>query len=218
MDHRSPNVYRTRSGTNRRRVLTALGGVALLLVGYAIGRWQDTPADPAVVPVAAPVTSSPAAESPAAPTSAAPASTAPASAAPEPVDYPVIQAENATEMSGIQTQETGDEGGGLNTAWITRADHLRFDNLEFGEVPATKAKLRISSAVGIAGGRVEIRLDSRENAPVGEVAVTDTGDWQTFTTSVAALQPITGTHTVFLTFAAPDDTEFVNVNWLQFAH
>ncbi|MEU4688192.1 carbohydrate-binding protein [Actinoplanes sp. NPDC023714] len=216
MDHRSPNVYRTRSWTTRRRVLTSLGGVALVLLGYAIGRWQDTPA--AVVPVSAPAVPSPAVTSAAAPVPATPTSDAPASAAPRAVDYPVIQAENATELAGIQTQETGDEGGGLNTAWITRSDHLRFDNLDFGEVPATKARLRISAASGVTGGRVEIRLDSRANAPVGEVSVADTGDWQKYVTTVAALQPITGVHTVFVTFAAPDDTEFVNVNWIQFAH
>src|SRR6185436_1328966 len=46
------SVYRTRSYVQRRRALLGLAGVVLLLTGYGIGRWQDTPAP--VVPVAAP--------------------------------------------------------------------------------------------------------------------------------------------------------------------
>ncbi|BAL91851.1 hypothetical protein AMIS_66310 [Actinoplanes missouriensis 431] len=236
MDHRPPSVYRTRSWTNRRRLLTALGGVGLVLVGYAIGRWQDTPAD--VVPAVAVAASAGApasstgttsstgtessagtesstdgASSAAAPTTEAAEATTPAPVA---VEYPVMQAESATELAGIQTQETEDEGGGLNTAWITRDDHLRFDNLDFGQVAATKARLRLSSDSGVTG-RVQIRLDSKDNPPVGEVSVSNTGGWQRWRTDTAALQPITGVHTVFVTFTAPDDSEFVNVNWLQFA-
>lgn len=212
MDHRSPNVYRTRSSTTRRRALTALGGVVLLLTGYAIGRWQDTPAEVAapVVPAAA-TGPAPASGSP------APASAAPASPSPVAIEYAVLQAESATELAGIDTQGTEDSGGGLNAAWINRNDHLRFDNVEFGAVAATKARLRLSSGAGVPG-RVELRLDSKDNAPVGEVSISNTGGWQEWRTVTAALTPITGVHTVFVTFTAPDDSEFVNVNWLQFAH
>ncbi|MEU4557024.1 carbohydrate-binding protein [Actinoplanes sp. NPDC023936] len=237
MDHRSPSVYRTRSWTNRRRLLTALGGVALVLVGYAIGRWQDTPAEvvpavPVAASAAAPAPGSePATESapdpatgpgsgPGSESASGPATNAsspqPATPAPVAVEYPVMQAESATELAGIQTQETEDSGGGLNTAWITRSDHLRFDNIDFGQVPATKARIRLSSDAGVTG-RVQIRLDSKDNQPVGEVSVSSTGGWQQWRTDTAALQPITGVHTVFVTFTAPDDSEFVNVNWLQFA-
>jgi hypothetical protein len=209
VDHPSPNVYRTRSWTARRRVLTSLGGVALVLLGYAIGRWQDTPADPVVAVPQVPV----AVASDAAPASApAPEPTTPK---PAPIEYAVLQAEAATELAGVEAQDTEDEGGGKNIGWINRNDYLRFDNFEFGEVAATKAKLRLASGAGITG-RVEIRLDSRENAPVGEVGVTNTGGWQTWTTNTAALAPVTGVHTVFLTFTAQEDAEFVNVNWIQF--
>jgi hypothetical protein len=211
VDHPSPNVYRTRSWTARRRVLTSLGGVALVLLGYALGRWQDTPADPvaALPPV-------PVADAASAPTESAESPSPSREAAkPKPIEYAVLQAESATELSGVETQDTEDEGGGQNVGWINRSDYLRFDNFEFGEVAATKAKLRLASGAGISG-RVEIRLDSRDNAPVGEVGVSNTGGWQNWLTNTAALQPVTGVHTVFLTFTAPEDVEFVNVNWIQF--
>ncbi|WP_433826535.1 carbohydrate-binding protein [Actinoplanes sp. CA-015351] len=207
MDHGSPNVYRTRSWTARRRVLTSLGGIALVLIGYGLGRWQDTPAEALPsVPVAAPATS--AAEP-------APEQPEPTTAKPTPIEYAVLQAESATELAGVEAQDTEDEGGGQNIGWINRNDHLRFDNFEFGEVAATKAKVRVASGAGVTG-RLEIRLDSKDSAPVGEVSVSNTGGWQVWRTDTAALQPITGVHTVFVTFAAADDSEFLNVNWIQF--
>ncbi|SLM03587.1 MULTISPECIES: carbohydrate-binding protein [unclassified Actinoplanes] len=211
MDQRTPTVYRTRSWTNRNRALIGLGGLALLLLGYGIGRWQDTPSAPAAVPAALTASATAAASS-------APVDTpAPSSPAPTPVEYGLLQAESASELAGIQAQDTQDESGGQNVGWINRGDHLRFDKYDFGEVPATKAKIRVASAAGVSG-RVQIRLDGLGNAPVGELSVSNTGGWQTWRTDVAALRPVTGTHTIYLTFTAPDDSEFMNVNWIQFEH
>ncbi|RAK38160.1 carbohydrate binding protein with CBM6 domain [Actinoplanes lutulentus] len=179
-----------------------------MLLGYGLGRWQDTPAEALPqVPVAAPASAAPA-------TSAAPAPVA-TTEKPKPIEYAALQAESATELAGVEAQDTEDEGGGQNIGWINRNDHLRFDNFEFGEVAATKAKVRVASGAGITG-RLEIRLDSKDSAPVGEVSVSNTGGWQVWRTDTAALQPVTGVHTVFVTFAAVDDSEFLNVNWIQF--
>ncbi|WIM95135.1 carbohydrate-binding protein [Actinoplanes oblitus] len=209
MDQRSPTVYRTRSWTTRNRALAGLAALGLLLTGYVIGRWQDTPAATATPAVAAPASESPAA-------SPAPSLT-PTTPAPTPVRYGLLQAEAANELAGVQPQDTEDEGGGQNVGWINRADHLRFDNFVFGEVPARKAKIRVASGAGVAG-RVEIRLDTLESEPVGQLSVSNTGGWQAWRTGIAALTPVTGTHTVYLTFAADDDSEFMNVNWIQFDH
>ncbi|GGN60518.1 hypothetical protein GCM10010112_16840 [Actinoplanes lobatus] len=209
MENLSPTVYRTRSWQNRRRALLALGGAGLVLVGYLLGRWQDTPADPVFTgqTVATPGATTP----PATP------SATPASAEPVPVKYPVLQAEAATELAGVETQPTEDEGGGDNVGWINRDDYLRFDNFDFGAVPATAARIRVASGAGTTG-RVQIRLDSRTNDPVGELSVSNTGDWQKWRTDTAVLKPVTGTHTVFVTFTSDEGAEFVNLNWLQFDH
>ncbi|GAA4590914.1 hypothetical protein BJY16_000100 [Actinoplanes octamycinicus] len=208
MDQPSPTVYRTRSWTNRNRALAGLAALGLLLIGYAIGRWQDTPAAPAAAAPAAPVSA------PASPSAAASPSATPE---PVPVKYGPLQAEAADELAGIQTQDTEDEGGGQNVGWISRSDHLRFDDFVFGEVPATKARFRVASGAAVSG-RVQIRLDTLESEPIGQVSVSNTGGWQTWRTDTAALTPVTGTHTVFVTFAADDDSEFMNVNWIQFDH
>ncbi|MFC7527411.1 carbohydrate-binding protein [Actinoplanes sp. GCM10030250] len=206
MDHRSPTVYRSRSWTNRRRALIALGVAALVLLGYLIGTWGDSPA---VTPAAA--------VSPPAVASASPPPSDSPSPSPSPSPYEVLQAESATELAGIQKEGTQDEGGGENVGWITRADFLRFDNYDFGEVPATKVRIRVSSEASVTG-LLEIRLDSRDSPPVGELSVSSTGGWQNWRTRTTALQPVTGVHTVFVTFSAADDSEFVNLNWFQFEH
>ena len=201
----SPSVYRTRAFRNRQRVLYALAAVGLVLVGYLIGRWQDTPA--ASLPVAATAGAS------ARPSSAPPTTTPP----PSPTVYRKLQAESADALNGIQTQDTEDQGGGQNVGWIANGDSLRFDDIDFGPVPATKVDVRVASDAD-DGGRMDIRLDSPEANPVGSLRATRTGGWQNWRTDEVTLTPVTGVHTVFLTFARNDDGEFLNINWLQFAH
>jgi hypothetical protein len=201
----SPSVYRTRAYRTRRRVLYALAAVGLVLAGYLIGRWQDTPAAPASV---AATTKASALPSPAPPTTTPP---------PSPTVYRKLQAESADALNGIQAQDTEDEGGGQNVGWIANGDSLRFDDIDFGPVPATKVDVRVASDAD-DGGRMDIRLDSPDATPIGSMRVTRTGGWQTWRTDEVTLQPVTGVHPVFLTFARDDDGEFLNINWLRFAH
>jgi hypothetical protein len=136
---------------------------------------------------------------------------------PTPTVYPTLQAEAASALNGIQAQDTEDQGGGQNVGWIANGDSMRFDGVDFGSVPATKLDVRVASDSG-DGGRMEIHLDSPEQAPVGTLKVTGTGGWQTWRTDEVTMSPVTGVHTVFLTFVRADGNEFVNVNWLQFQH
>jgi hypothetical protein len=206
----APSVYRTRSYVLRRRVLIGLAGVALLLIGYGIGRWQDAPAPAAAVPAAG--RSAP----PSIP--ASPSAAAPSSAPPKPTVYPTMQAESASALNGVQAQDTTDQGGGQNVGWIATGDSLRYDNFGFGPVPATKLLVRVASGTD-DGGRMDVHLDSPDQAPVGTLTEGNTGGWQTWRTDEINLTtPVTGTHTVFFTFTGNKDSEFINVNWLQFEH
>ncbi len=139
---------------------------------------------------------------------------APSTTPPSPTVYRTLQAEAASELIGIQTQETEDEGGGQNVGWIAAGDSLRFTDFDFGEVPATQAEVRVASDAD--GGQMEIRLDALDSPVIGKLAVTRTGGWQTWRTDVVPLTPVTGVHTVYLTFVRPDANEFVNLNWLLF--
>jgi hypothetical protein len=198
-----PSVYRTRAYRTRQRVLIGLAAVGLVLVGYAIGRWQDTPAPVAAAPVPSVV-----------PSSAEPSSAAPST--PTPTVYPQLQAEAANDLSGIQSQATEDEGGGENVGFIANGDSMRFDNVDFGPVPATKVDVRVASDA--ENGQMDVRLDAPDATPIGTLRVTRTGGWQNWRTDEVPLTPVTGVHTVYLTFARDDGGDFLNINWLQFGH
>ena len=202
----TPSVYRTRSYRLRQRALVALAGAGLVLTGYLIGRWQDTPAPATALPQAPAV----------APSSDAPPSPVPTTSEPVPTVYPTLQAEAADGNVGVQAQETEDEGGGQNMGWIANGDQLRFDDFDFGPVPATRLDVRVASDAD--GGRMEIRLDGLDQPAVGTLRVTRTGGWQSWRTDEVTIAPTTGRHTVHLVFVRDDGAEFVNLNWLLFAH
>ena len=199
-----PSVYRTRAYRTRRRVLIGLAAVGLVLVGYAIGRWQDTPAPAAAV--APPIASS----------QAPPSSAAPTTEAPKPTVYATLQAEAANDLSGVQSQATVDEGGGENVGFIADGDSMRFDKFDFGPVPATILDVRVASDA--EDGQMDVRLDAPDAPPVGTLRVTRTGGWQNWRTDEVTLTPVTGVHTVYLTFTLADVGDFLNINWLRFGH
>jgi hypothetical protein len=56
------------------------------------------------------------------------------------------------------------------------------------------------------------------NAPICTVEVTSTGGWQNWQTRTADISGVTGTHTVYLTFASNQSNNFVNLRWFTFSH
>jgi hypothetical protein len=119
----------------------------------------------------------------------------------------------------VEAQDTTDEGGGQNVGFIKNGDSLRFDDVDFGPVPATKVDVRVASDQDDDDpGRMEIRLDTPDSAAVGTLRVTRTGGWQNWRTDEVTLTPVTGVHTVYLVFVRDDDDEFININWLLFGH
>ncbi|MCY1140001.1 carbohydrate-binding protein [Actinoplanes sp. Pm04-4] len=202
----SPSVYRTKAHRVRQRSLIALAGLGLVLAGYGLGRWQDSPA---------PLTAPPAAAAVAPPASSEPSPPSPSPSL-VPTIYAKLEAEAADGNVGIQAQPTEDEGGGENVGWIANGDQLRFDDVDFGPVAATKLDVRVASDA--ERGRMEIRLDSAEGPAAGTLNVTRTGGWQKWRTDQVDIEPTTGKHTVFLVFVRDDGNEFVNLNWLQFVH
>ena len=84
---------------------------------------------------------------------------------------------------------------------------------------ATQFSGRVASgAAGGVSGLVEVRLDSRSNAPIGSFAVANTGGWQSWRTVPANISGVTGTHTVFVTFTSGQPADYVNLNWFNFGH
>jgi len=141
-----PGVYRSRSRVTRNRLGLAAAGLALVLLGYLIGRLQGGPDAPAVAaapsaapsPVAATASAQPPSEPSPPPTTPAPGGTD---------AYSVIQAEAASGQQGTQVQETEDVGGGQNVGWIGNGDWLQFNGVDFGAYPAVHAFFRYSVAL-----------------------------------------------------------------------
>ena len=130
-----------------------------------------------------------------------------------------IQAESFNAQSGTQLETTTDTGGGQDMGFIANGDWASYANVDFSSTPAHQFMARVASgaAAGVSG-LVEVRLDSRSNPPIGSFAIANTGGWQSWRTVPANISAVTGVHTVFLTFTSGQPADFVNVNWLTFAH
>lgn len=154
------------------------------------------------------------------PTSTVPTSTSTSTTGTGSVDaYGTIEAESATDQSGVAVEDTEDTGGGSDIGQIADGDWVEYAGVEFGDTAATQFKARVASGAGSSvSGLVEVRLDSRTSTPVASIAVGSTGGWQSWKTLPMNLDGVTGTHDVYLTFTSGQTQEFVNLNWFTFTH
>ncbi|MFG3009038.1 glycoside hydrolase family 16 protein [Streptomyces cinerochromogenes] len=133
--------------------------------------------------------------------------------------YSAIQAESYDSQSGVVAETTTDTGGGQDIGSLANGDWALYKGVNFGSTAAKQFYARVASgAAGGVSGLVEVRLDSRGNAPVGSFAVANTGGWQSWRTVPANIGAVTGTHDVYLTFTSGQPADFVNVNWFDFGH
>ncbi|MGW2741618.1 glycoside hydrolase family 16 protein [Streptomyces sp. NPDC001450] len=133
--------------------------------------------------------------------------------------YSAIQAESYDSQSGVNTETTTDTGGGQDIGSLANGDWALYKGVDFGSTPATQFYGRVASGAGSGvSGLVEVRLDSRSNAPIGSFALSNTGGWQSWRTIPANIGSVTGTHDVYLTFTSGQPSDFVNVNWFDFGH
>ncbi|MGV9886505.1 glycoside hydrolase family 16 protein [Streptomyces sp. NPDC003395] len=133
--------------------------------------------------------------------------------------YSPIQAESYDGQSGTITEATSDSGGGQNIGAVANGDWILYKGVDFGSTAARQFYARVASgaAAGVSG-LVEVRLDSRSNAPIGSFALANTGGWQSWRTVPANISAVTGVHDVYLTFSSGQPADFVNVNWFDFGH
>ncbi|MFF9277166.1 glycoside hydrolase family 16 protein [Streptomyces griseosporeus] len=133
--------------------------------------------------------------------------------------YSAIQAESFDSQSGTITETTSDSGGGQNIGAVANGDWALYKGVNFGSTAARQFYARVASgAASGVSGLVEVRLDSRSNAPIGSFALANTGGWQSWRTVPANISGVTGTHDVYLTFTSGQPADFVNVNWFDFGH
>ncbi len=114
-----------------------------------------------------------------------------------------IEAENYNAMSGIDTEATGDTGGGLNVGWIDLNDWMDY-NVNVQASGNYRIDYRVASTG--SGGRVDFRIGG---TTLASTAIPNTGGWQVWTTVSANVSLNAGSQTIRL-FASGGGW---NINW-----
>jgi len=113
---------------------------------------------------------------------------------PVPTVLDIIQAEFYTTMSGIQLQDTLDEGGGKNVGWIDNGDFLTYQ-LRVVEAGTYRITYRVASESG--GGQIRLNMSF---ITLATTAIDATGGWQVWTDVTSTdFELQTGVYTFTLT-------------------
>lgn len=118
-----------------------------------------------------------------------------------------IEAENYSVMSGVETESTSDDGGGLNVGWIDGGDWMVYPV----DIPQS-GTYTIEYRVASANGNGRIRLDRDAGAIVlGEIDVPATGGWQNWTTISHTVNLEAGAQNLGISAVSGG----FNLNWFQ---
>ena len=121
----------------------------------------------------------------------------------EPIRY---EAESYISISGAGVQETLDEGGGQNIAFVNDGDSVVYTINAPGIGPYT-IDYRVASEGGSAGFEVSI-----DGVVVDQQEVPDTGGWQNWTTITSAeFELVVGIYTLQIDFIGDGQ----NLNWFE---
>jgi endo-1,4-beta-D-glucanase Y len=86
----------------------------------------------------------------------------------------IIQAESYITESGTQTENTSDNGGGLNVGYINNGDYLTF-NINVEQAGVYTVEARVASDTN--GGNIDLLIGANK---VGTLTVMNTGGWQSW--------------------------------------
>jgi alpha-L-fucosidase 2 len=117
-----------------------------------------------------------------------------------------IEAENYYSQSGVQTEQTGDTGGGLNVGWIDDDDWMEYAINNNTTDTIFTATFRLASPFG--GGILGVYLDE---VKIGQVNASYTGGWQVYRSVNTDLNISTGKH--FLKLSATKGG--FNINYID---
>lgn len=124
-----------------------------------------------------------------------------------------IEAEDYSEMSGIQTEPTSDTGGGLNVGYFHENDWLTYTDKVI-DIPTTgtyKVTFRVASQGG--GGSFSFHEADRSKQ-YGTVVVPQTGGSQKWVNVVQTINLTAGAHKFGLTTLTRGPSGF-NLNWFK---
>ena len=118
-----------------------------------------------------------------------------------------LEAENWTGMSGVQTEQTGDTGGGLDVGWTHPGDYI-----DYAISVPTSGTYRVDCRVAstVATGKFELKSGSTVLATVNVPITYGFQAWQTVPVTISNLT--TDIHSLRLSVVSGD----FNINWMTF--
>ena len=119
----------------------------------------------------------------------------------------LIQAENYSHMSDVQTQATTDAGGGLNVGYINIGSWMAYNKITFPASGIYTVEYRVAS---LSGGRLSMDLNAG-TIQLGAINVPATGGWQNWITITQTINVNAGTYNVGI-FAPAGGW---NINWFR---
>lgn len=122
--------------------------------------------------------------------------------------YSKIEAEDYSAMNGVQLAITSDKGGGSKVSTTSAGGYIAFNNVSFMNGTASVQVRAAASQDAV----IDFRLDSATGPSVGSVHLGSTGGPDTWITKSAAVQSVSGKHTLYAVF-----TGSVNLNWFKFS-
>lgn len=108
-----------------------------------------------------------------------------------------VTAARFAAQQGIQTAACSE--GGECIGWIEAGDWVRYERVDFGE---RTDQLEIRAASATEGGNIELRLDKPDGELLGTCLVTNTGDWQAWSSFNTQIKPVAGIKNLCLVFKA----------------
>jgi endoglucanase len=118
-----------------------------------------------------------------------------------------IEAENWTNMSGVQTETVYDAGGGLNVGWIDLGDWM-----EYTINPSTSGAYTVNLRIATPNNGAQFQIKSANGTVLATVNVPNTGAYQTWQTTSTTINLTAGQQTIRLQSSAQPGW---NINWLD---
>ena len=112
--------------------------------------------------------------------------------------------------SGIAPRDLGDNNMVLSS--VNNGDWLAIGGVDFGENGAETFEAEIA---GLAGGSIELRLDSPDGELIGTLNV-ESGNGDEFTTLSCSVENAVGEHTLFFVYSGEGEDELMEVQSWQF--
>ncbi len=127
--------------------------------------------------------------------------------------YETVQAETMFNNGGVETEICYDENGGMNVCDIDNGDFIQLKGVDFGS-GASSFEARVASYK--SGGKIELRLGSKDGKLVGTCLVPHTQGWQKWKTVSCTVEGATGVNDLFLVFVGDNGIDLMTMNWWKF--